>query len=71
MGCNPYVPRDVIDKGRYRPSGRVPVFDYPEPYPFRANKVVTVVHFGAADRSGSADKKANTPSLSDRGMTRH
>ncbi len=43
MGRDPYVPREVIDSGRYRPTGRVRVVDYPDPYPIRANKVVTVV----------------------------
>jgi hypothetical protein len=43
MGRDPYVPREVIDSGRYRPAGRVRVVDYPDPYPIRANKVVTVV----------------------------
>jgi hypothetical protein len=43
MGRDPYVPRLVIDSGRYRPTGRVRVVDYPDPYPVRANKVVTVV----------------------------
>jgi hypothetical protein len=43
MGRDPYVPREVIDTGRYRPTGRVRVVDYPDPYPNRANKVVTVV----------------------------
>jgi hypothetical protein len=43
MGRDPYVPREVIDAGRYRPTGRVRVVDYPDPYPIRANKVVTIV----------------------------
>jgi hypothetical protein len=43
MGRDPYVPREVIDSGRYRPTGRIRVVDYPDPYPVRANKVVTVV----------------------------
>ena len=43
MGRDPYVPREVIDTGRYRPVGRVRVVDYPSLYPIRANKVVTVV----------------------------
>jgi hypothetical protein len=43
MGNDPYVPREVIDSGRYQPTGRVRVVDYPDPYPMRANKVVTVV----------------------------
>lgn len=42
MGRDPYVPRDVIDSGRYRPVGRVRIVDYPDPYPIRANKVVTI-----------------------------
>jgi hypothetical protein len=42
MGQDPYVPREVIDNGRYRPTGRVRVVDYPDPYPIRATKVVTV-----------------------------
>jgi hypothetical protein len=42
MGRDPYVPREVIDSGRYRPAGRVRVVDYPDPYPIRANKVVII-----------------------------
>ena len=42
MGYDPYVPREVIDSGRYRPTGRVRVVDYPDPYPIRATKIVTV-----------------------------
>jgi hypothetical protein len=42
MGLDPYVPREVIDSGRVRPVGRVRVVDYPDPYPNRATKVVTV-----------------------------
>jgi hypothetical protein len=42
MGQDPYIPREVIDNGRYRPTGRVRVVDYPDPYPIRATKVVTV-----------------------------
>jgi Protein of unknown function (DUF2510) len=53
MGQLPYVPRPVIDAGRYRPSGWVRVVDYPDPYPLRSTKVVTVEHLGAAD--GSAE----------------
>jgi hypothetical protein len=45
MGRDPYVPREVIDSGRYRPAGRARVVDYPDPYPIRANKVVTVVDY--------------------------
>ncbi len=42
MGLDPYVPRLVIDSGRYRPTGRIRVVDYPDPYPDRSTKVVTV-----------------------------
>jgi hypothetical protein len=42
MGTDPYVPRLVIDSGRYRPTGRVRVVDYPDPYPIRSTKVITV-----------------------------
>ncbi len=42
MGLDPYVPRVAIDSGRYRPTGRVRVVDYPDPYPERSTKVVTV-----------------------------
>ena len=43
MGLVPYVPRQVIDSGRYRPTGQVRVVDYPDPYPIRSTKVVTVM----------------------------
>jgi hypothetical protein len=46
MGHDPYVPREVIETGRYRPTGRVRVVDYPDPYPRRTTKVITVEHFG-------------------------
>jgi hypothetical protein len=42
MGRDPYVPRLVIDSGRYLPTGRVRVVDYPDPYPMRSTKIVTV-----------------------------
>ena len=42
MGRYPYVPREVIDSGRYRPSGLTRVVDYPDPYPIRTTKVITV-----------------------------
>jgi hypothetical protein len=42
MGQDPYVPRLVIDNGRFLPVGRVRVVDYPDPYPDRSRKVVTV-----------------------------
>jgi hypothetical protein len=52
MGQYPYVPRDVIAAGRYRPKGLVRVVDYPDPYPVRATKVVTVEDMGG---TGDAD----------------
>jgi hypothetical protein len=42
MGHDPYVPREVITSGRYRPHGRIRVVDYPDPYPIRATKIITV-----------------------------
>jgi hypothetical protein len=42
MGLHPYVPRQVITGGRYRPSGLVRVVDYPDPYPNRSTKIVTL-----------------------------
>jgi hypothetical protein len=46
MGLDPYVPRIVIDGGRYLPSGRIRVVDYPDPYPNRSTKIVTVEEMG-------------------------
>ena len=42
MGRDPYVPREVIESGRYRPEGRVRVVEYPDPYPIRSSKIVKV-----------------------------
>ncbi len=42
MGRDPYVPREVIESGRFGPTGKVRVVDYPDPYPTRATKIVTV-----------------------------
>ena len=42
MDLDPYIPRDVIDAGRYRPTGRIRVVDYPDPYPDRSAKMVTI-----------------------------
>jgi hypothetical protein len=47
MGLHPYVPRQVIVDGRYRPSGVVRVVDYPDPYPNRSTKIVTLVDLSA------------------------
>jgi hypothetical protein len=60
MGQDPYVPRDVIESGRYRPTGRVRIVDYPDPYPIRKTKVVTVT---VLDGAGTLDvgEKARPP----------
>ena len=42
MGLHPYVPRQVITDGRFRPAGVVRVVDYPDPYPNRSTKIVTL-----------------------------
>jgi hypothetical protein len=42
MDLDPYVPRAVIDSGRYRPAGRIRVVDYLNPYPDRSSKAVTI-----------------------------
>jgi hypothetical protein len=42
MGRDPYVPLEVIESGRYRPTGRVRVVEYPDPYPIRSSKIVKV-----------------------------
>lgn len=42
MGRDPYVPREVIESGRYLPTGRVRVVEYPDPYPIRSSKIVKV-----------------------------
>ncbi len=46
MGRDPYVPRDVITQGRFSPTGRVRVVEYPDPYPVRASKIVRVEDIG-------------------------
>jgi hypothetical protein len=61
MGHDPYVPREVIDSGRYRPSGRIRVVDYPDPYPIRATKVVSVE---VLDGQGDG-RRAPAPSTAD------
>jgi hypothetical protein len=60
MGLHPYVPRLVINDDRYRPTGLIRVVDYPDPYPNRKSKIVTV-----EDRDGlgpqGGDDAARTP----------
>jgi hypothetical protein len=60
MGLDPYVPRLVIDGGRFLPSGRVRVVDYPDPYPDRSRKVVTVADFGEGPTPST--RRPRTPS---------
>ena len=50
MGIEPYVPRYVIEHGRYRPTGRIRMVDYPDPYPERSTKIVTVIDLDHPDR---------------------
>jgi hypothetical protein len=52
IGRDPYVPRMVIDSGRYVPTGRVRVVDYPDPYPDRSRKLVTLEEFGDGTSGG-------------------
>jgi hypothetical protein len=54
MGRDPYVPREVIDSGRYRPAGRVRVVDYLDAYPDRTRRLVTLEHFGTLERSNDS-----------------
>jgi hypothetical protein len=54
MGLDPYIPSEVIASGRYHPVGRVRVAAYPDPYPDRTTKVVTVEQFGPAVNSSGA-----------------
>jgi hypothetical protein len=49
MGQHPYVPRAVIDSGRYRPTGLVRVVDFPDPYPIRSTCIVTVEDMGLGE----------------------
>ena len=48
MGREPYVPREVIEGGRFLPTGLVRVVDYPDPYPMRSTKIVRVVNMQEA-----------------------
>jgi hypothetical protein len=61
IGLDPYVPRHVIDSGRYVPSGRIRVVDYPDTYPDRSHKVVTVADFG--DGPGAPPRPRTTAAL--------
>jgi hypothetical protein len=50
MGLDPYIPRLVIESGRYRPTGRLRVVDYPDPYPDRSTKVISIEEWGENGR---------------------
>jgi hypothetical protein len=52
MGHDPYVPNEVIVSGRFRPTGRGRLVEYPDPYPVRSTKVVRLVELNG--RSSSA-----------------
>jgi hypothetical protein len=43
MDLDPYVPRHVVDSGRFTPVGRFRMVEYPDPYPNRSTKIVTLV----------------------------
>jgi hypothetical protein len=71
MGLDPYVPRLVIDSGRYLPVGRVRVVDYPDPYPDRSRKVITVEEHdgtGAVVAAGTPGSDGSTPADQAPGM---
>jgi hypothetical protein len=60
MGHDPYVPREVIDSGRYRPTGRVRVVEFPDPYPLRSTKIVKVEEFGPDRSHGASSATGST-----------
>ncbi len=43
MDLDPYVPRHVIETGRFIPDGRFRMVEYPKRYPDRSTKKVTLV----------------------------
>jgi hypothetical protein len=55
MGLDPYVPREVIESGRFRPTGRVRVVEYPDPYPIRDTKIVKVEVLGPLPGDSAPD----------------
>jgi hypothetical protein len=54
MGLHPYVPREVMASGRYQPTGLVRVVDYPDPYPDRSAKIVSLEDLGTGGPAGGA-----------------
>ncbi len=63
MGRDPYVPQLVIESGRYRPSGRVRVVEYVDPYPIRSTKIVRTVDFGGVHGNGSDGVRSKVKSV--------
>jgi hypothetical protein len=62
MGLYPYVPRLVINDDRYRPTGLIRVVDYPDPYPNRTSKIVTVEDLDGHGPHGG-DDAVGTPDV--------
>jgi hypothetical protein len=54
MGLEPYVPREVIESGRFRPTGRVRVVEYPDPYPIRHTKIVKLEDLAPEEGAAAA-----------------
>ena len=61
MGLYPYVPREVIDRGRYRPTGIIRIVDYPDSYPDYSAKVVTVMDLGGDPHGGTGSDPLVAP----------
>ncbi len=57
MGRDPYVPREVIESGRFTPTGTVRVVEYPDSYPIRVTKIVKIEEF-----NGKVPVLAGSPS---------
>jgi hypothetical protein len=62
MGSDPYVPREVIEKGRFQPTGRIRVVDFADPYPIRTTKTITVEEFPAVSANGSSGSRSRSAS---------
>lgn len=58
MGRHPFVPSEVIESGRYQPVGTIRVVRYPDPYPNRSTRIVTLMHL---DASGVAVEVTASP----------
>jgi hypothetical protein len=63
MGYDPYVPRMVIESGRYVPTGRVRVVEYPDPYPMRSSKIVKLEQLnGKVSETATSSVSSAAPS---------